>query len=849
MINKLKKFLKPNIIISILLLVFAIGYNLWLYQLEPTATIDPNDNTFQFALVDRTNTIWDYALTRCSENILTFPVCFPSYLVDHWVPNWAEGYSLPYFYSHIPQIVIVGVWKFISLFSSITLYQFYRWIIHFLLCLFPISIFAALHIIGVGWITAGIGALLTSQVSTDGLYGLDPPSFLWRGYGLSSQLFAMLWFPIAIAYGYRFFQLHSKQKPIPIFHMIKRDLKIFFASILTIIKRKKTVLTKDEQQLQILFWKTVIFTTLTTAGHLGLGIMAMLSLGIMTVALPITAFLLKMPIKSIVDLVISQFIGLILTAGTSIFFLSYWIIPVLQHNNYHNISYWDPIWKFNSYGWIDILNNLFGGALYDFGRAPVLTAFVLVGAYAASQLRSVHAFSKDSYTPENENEEDLTIHNFPLISFSFLFVFWLFLYFGRTTWGGLIDLIPGMSEVHLSRFIVSLHVIGMLIVPIGIVFLITRISNYVETFILKLWKIKKEDLSFSIQYVTNIILGSTIVVCIFLAVSPQTIAYGKHNDVLINQAIGNHMKVKEDDDALFATIRSLPPARTMAGRGGGWGKNFNVAETEYFMHLSTYGIPTVLWMPQTWSPNSDIEQYFNEGNPDHFDLYNMRWVAAPADQKPSDFWELKYERPTWKLYEVYTSGYFTGGTHMMTVSIEKETFKNIVHTWTQSDFSKDRLFPEITFDRNPQRSVPTIIMNDESTYQHFTGEVEKYRSIFNERPFIKTEYPQPEIVGPESVHTDMMFETTVEVPENCTQCIVVLKQTYHPNWRVTVDGESVKPFTVFPFFTAIDMTEPGTHQVWFSYEPSTLKVFLMVLSVLVILFLNGISFYTKKRYK
>jgi len=47
-------------ILGLGMLLFAIGFNLWLYRAEPTAMTDPNDNTFQFALVDRTNQIWDF---------------------------------------------------------------------------------------------------------------------------------------------------------------------------------------------------------------------------------------------------------------------------------------------------------------------------------------------------------------------------------------------------------------------------------------------------------------------------------------------------------------------------------------------------------------------------------------------------------------------------------------------------------------------------------------------------------------------------------------------------------------------------------------------------------------------
>src|SRR5947209_6403235 len=97
-------------IIGLLLLLFAVTYNLWLYKLEPTAKIDPNDNPFQYALVDRANEIWDFARDQCPKNLL-FPLCFTAYLSDHWVPNWADGYNLPFYYSHAPQIVIVTSYR------------------------------------------------------------------------------------------------------------------------------------------------------------------------------------------------------------------------------------------------------------------------------------------------------------------------------------------------------------------------------------------------------------------------------------------------------------------------------------------------------------------------------------------------------------------------------------------------------------------------------------------------------------------------------------------------------------------------------------------------------------------
>src|SRR4030042_6503698 len=141
---------KLELIIALALLVYACWFNLNLYQLEPTATTDPNDNNFQYGLVDRADKIWNYASRECRKQfILVRPMCHLSVMTDHWVPNWAQGYNLPFYYSHVPQIIIVGSWRFINPILStinhqqLTLFSYYHLVIYLLLCLFPIPVFWA----------------------------------------------------------------------------------------------------------------------------------------------------------------------------------------------------------------------------------------------------------------------------------------------------------------------------------------------------------------------------------------------------------------------------------------------------------------------------------------------------------------------------------------------------------------------------------------------------------------------------------------------------------------------------------------------------------------------------------
>ncbi len=749
------------------MLIGTVVFNLWLYRLELSAKIDPNDNTFQFALVDRTNQIFDFAQQKCSG--ITKPFCMAFYLVDHWVPNWAEGYNLPYYYSHIPQVAIVVSWRVLHLFlPALTLFSYYHIVTYLLLSLFPLSVFLALRVIGLSWMPAGVGAVFATHLSTDGLYGIDPPSFLWRGYGLSSQLFAMIWFPLAIAYAYRYLM----------------NLGAFGRAPSKNTLPEGSLLTGS-------VFGAIVFLTATTAGHLGIGMMAFLTIAMLALA-PSLRAALDADWKGVISPLLPTGKRLVLLFGCTGLILAYWIVPILLHGDYHNISFWDPVWKFDSYGARDTIIRLLNGELFDFGRLPVLTYIILFATLVSLPT--------------------------PYYPFSLLFVFWILFYFGRTTWGGLIDLIPGMREFHLSRFIVGVQMAGLFLLPLGLEQLASRVTSYVT---------RTLKLKFSIL---SVVLALLVILISF--VYPQTVRYAAHNDTLIRQANENFANAEKDTTLLLSTLNqelSTNPGRVFAGRGGSWGRNFRVAETPYYMHLSTYGIPTVLWLPETWSPNSDIEQYFSEDQPRDYVLYNIRYVVAPPDQPSQPFWKKMKETSSWILYSVDTDGYITTGVSPAIVSTTKETFINVIRLWIQSDYHKRGLYPQLVFDPTFPKKVglPNFRMTDEATYRVPGGTT---HSLLAEIPT----YLAPDgctdgsaKILSQTTTGDMEFAARVEITSSCPRSVVILRQTYHPSWKATVNGNPAETITVFPFYTAILLDKPGTYEVAFTYKPSTLKIVLL----------------------
>ncbi|MFH0749714.1 MAG: hypothetical protein V1917_02240 [Candidatus Gottesmanbacteria bacterium] len=746
--------------IGVALLVGTVVFNLWLYRNEPTATIDPNDNAFQYALIDRTNTIWDYANRTCPHN-LSFVICHMSLLADHWVPNWAEGYNLPYYYSHVPQMLIVGSYRLLHL--PISLFQYYHYIIYFFLSLFPLSLFLASRVLKFPWLTAGIAAILASQISTDGLYGIDQTSFLWRGWGLSSQLFALMWLPLTIAYAIRYITNEKKQtRNIP---------------------------------LSLVF--TVFFLVLTTTGHLGIGMMAFMVIGVICFTPVIIKLLTQQPIKHVLQ---TAFSGIKQTACITLpafFLLSYWIVPAFINNDFHNISVWDPVWKFNSFGAVEVVTKLVNGELFDFGRLPVFTLLVLIGLFAS--IKTV---------------------------FPFLFLFFLLLFFGKTTWGNLLNIIPGMSEFHGHRFIVGLHLTGLFLAPLGLTWIMDGIG--------KLGKKTPTQ-----TFITQCVILCVLIVSCGLLLLPRTIEYATYNDTLIKEANTAYKKIQPDVDLLFSTLTNLQkerPGRVYALRGNE-GKDFRIASTAYYMHLSTYGISTVLWLPETWSLNSDTEQFFSEDNETHYALYNIAYIVAPPTKKPQSFWKLLKETEQWKLYIVETEGYMSLGTAPSIITSKKTDIINLIHLWIQSTYPKQSIYPELRLTNDNVRgaSLPNFAMINEATYK--TPD-EKIHNLFAEPPVYESQTPSPlpmRILS-QTTNTDMEFHIRVEITEKCNTCIVLLKQTYHPNWRVTVNGKREKLINIFPSYNAVRIEAPGIYDIVFSYTPSSEKQFLFFGGVIIFLF-------------
>lgn len=728
--------------IPYILLLVIILFNFFLYRGEFKVLSDPNDNAFHYALIDDAKQVWKEVF---KGNLS------PVYLLDSWNERWAEGFSLSQYYSHLPEAVI----SLISFIIPIPAFKLFVIIRTLLLILLPLSFFLGAIVLGYTPIFGVIFAFFSQAIFTDGLYGLDSPSFLWRGWGLSTQLLAVFFLPLAFAYGIRYFKT-------------KKDLG-----------------------------KAILFNFLLAQSHFGMFYL----------------LLFAYPVYWIFSLEKWQEIGkrILIFLFLTLISLSYFIFPFFTTSQYRNFSLWDPIWKFNSWGLNQIIIWFANGDLFDFNRFPFLTIFIVGGILWA--LISENKFNR-----------------YLVVVFGLYFI----LFLGREILGPLVNLIPGMSEYHLHRVIVMVQFIGLLIASEFLYSLIQiaqcRVSRPPHPHGGP-WRLAQNGhLRNFLKWFFIIISMFMIIGSIYLIEKP-IINYAKDNNAWITRSNLDYKKNIDDYQAIVDRLKKLPSARVYAGRPGNWGRDFEIGDTQIYMALSQDGFPIIGFLPQSWSPNSDAEQYFNEEKLAHYDLYNVGYLVLPADKKAPQFAKLILNKGKFSLYKIESEGWFTIGKSSLEVVTKKTNLVNITHLWFYSPMFNNKDYPVISLNNKKYTFVDkTIKMSDQSIF-------DKNKAIWQENPmFGNQEKFEQNLVKKVEKKFSQGYSVNFKLQEKCQNCILILKQTFHPNWEIKVNGKKQKAFPVFPFFIGIQTNNPGNYEIIATYKPSAIKVFLLVFEIFIFAF-------------
>lgn len=628
--------------------------------------------------------------------------------VDHWAPELELGFPQFFYYQHLPHLTVVLLHRL--LLKRVDLFTLFNLVRYLLLLGFPLTVYWSMRRLGFSIVAGATAAAAATLLSSNHRYGFEYDSYVWRGYGMYTQLWAM----------------HLSFITLACLHRVLEKGRGYAAA--------------------------VIASAALVLSHLVYAYM----MGLMAVVLFANGVNRANACLRIVRLAIPALLAAAIT--------SYFWLPFLLSKVYLSASPYLQRWKYDSFGAADILTWLVNGDLLDYGRLPVLTVLLALGIAAAIVARTRTAW-------------------LALV----LFLLWLVLYFGRPTWGSAVDLLPMHEGLLLHRFIGGVHLAAILLIGLGGEWIWRQ-----STLLSGRW-------------------GATIAgLLLFLLMAP---ALGERWSyyALNTQWMGRTREALEtDEDArtILSALKELPPGRTYAGLRANWGKELQFGDLHFYDLLTFHRIAAASPPYQSLSLNADLIWHFDDQNQAHYNLFNVKYVVAPSGLAMPVFLRPIKKTARYTLYQAETGGY--------------AAFAAI--TGVKSTGSQSALF----FENRDWLLSAEPAAGRFIRYEYPVRQAKAGGSANGKTP---PSLPGQACSAGGAISEGRVLSGQIDLRVECPiASVLVLKVTYHPNWRVAIDGREVWPFMVSPSFLGVEVPA-GQHQVRAEYRSPAYKTALLLLGV------------------
>lgn len=630
---------------------------------------DLNDSVFHYTMVHR----MVQAIDR-GENPL-----------DCWVSEWTFGYAVSRTYQPLGHLLVAVI--HIASGRTVSAMTAFIWVRYLAVVLFPLTIFWGARLFQLSENTAAAAALLSPLVSTNGLFGLEYGSYVWRGNGLFTQAIAMHLMVIAIGLGFRCVRVSGKC--------------------------------------------TLAGLTLglTFLAHFVYGYMGAISVCVFAVVggtSGLSKRLWRLAVVGVTSVCVSAFV----------------LIPALMDSPWVNHSRWEPVWKWDSFGGSQVLKYTFTGELLDYGRLPVLSLLVLLGAIVS--LRHLKAQRATAFAPAI------------LVCGAAL---WLVLFFGRPTWGVLYSLL-GPADMQLHRLIGAVHVFCIFVGGIGLG---------------KLW----EFVSIPRTGMRVAAAGLLTVVILAPAIAERR-AFLQQNAEWGNANVVAQRAEQPMLDEVINKLKSAP-GRVYAGLAAGWGRSFRVGDVPLYGILSTNRIPSVGFLYHAMALTSDVMVLFDERIPAQYRLFNISTFLSESNRTaPIPMNTEQVGR--FRISDAPGGGYFDVVHVPFAIAANKENVYDTSSRWLQSEWVSKQVHIYLDFRGNAPPKMPRLSLGQALPNM---GNLPTAGSIERES------------------HQGQQYDADVNATE---AAYVLFKMTYHPNWRAYVDGVYTEAVVLTPGFVGVPVS-------------------------------------------
>jgi hypothetical protein len=578
----------------------------------------------------------------------------------------------------------------------------FRWSLYLLWSSWPISVYLSARLFGAGRPAAAASAAMAPfLVSVTGV-GYEQHAYVWTGFGVWTQLWAMWTLPLAWGYGWRAI----------------RDGRGRLAAVL--------------------------FTSLTVALHFETGYLAL-------------SVLLVWPLVAGRPILVGVRRAAILLGGSLL--ASAWVIvPLLTQRRWAAVN--EPLQGtglVNGYGARRVLDWLISGQLLDHGRLPVVTAVAAVG-FGLAWL----AWSSDA------NARALLVALAVCLAFSF----------GRTTFGSLVDLIPGSADLFFRRFMMGVQLAALLLAGRGAAWLAARGVRLLES------RGPRRPPGLSVAAV--LAAGA-------VGLAPawrQLAAYDSHDASAIAAQRRADNTQGAELDRLVTVIQRDGGGRTYAGMPSNWGQDFTVGAVPVFKYLEGRDVDEVGYTLRTASLMTDPEDDFDDRDPSDYRLFSIRYLILPAGRQPRVRARLTMRSGPYRLWTIEGAGDIQAGQIVGRFAADRRNIGTRDIPLLHSDLAADGAYLSVRYgsggggDRWDRLPAPPP------------------------RSLIGTVIAQRADLENGQAHATVQMRRPG---------VAVLSASYDPGWTATVNGRRQPTRMVAPALVAVDIPA-GTDHVGFRYR-------------------------------
>lgn len=369
------------------------------------------------------------------------------------------------------------------------------------------------------------------------------------------------------------------------------------------------------------YFVAVALTSLTIALHFETGYLALIPL-------------VLWPLVSGAPIILRARRAVVVIAG-SVLAAAWVIVPLLEQRAWAAVN--EPLQRtglVNGYGAGRVLGWLVSGQLLDHGRLPVVTVFAAIGVAVAGV-----RWRKD---PGGRAL---------LVALAACLV----LSFGRSTFGALVDVLPGAGDIFFRRFMMGAQLAALLLAGGG--------ADWAARTALR--GLKRATDGRGPGWATTVLgdpraLALIAPVALIIVLAPawlQLGAYDRHNAASISSQRRADATQGAELDRLLALIRARGGGRVYAGLPSNWGIDFTVGAVPVFKYLESRDVDEVGYTLRTASLMTDPEYYFDEDNPGDYQLFGVHYLVVPSAYLPPVRARLMLRAGPYSLWSIGSAGY------------------------------------------------------------------------------------------------------------------------------------------------------------------------------------------------